>query len=256
MIGEPELDGAWEQAQPAGTAREDAAYEEASARGPGRTPWRWVLVTALVTSALWAGGLRAFGDRLTEPEVAYRITDNLCAQMKASAIAGLLGPLPDSDTSQSEVRHEAMDRAVCSRSGAHPDSGPAEAGAYYVQARVELHKKTDPAAEFALRTMYDRTDGDDVDPWETVPGLGEQALVTGPEDEDQEQDHIVLRVRDGGAVFTLGVVFLDLSTGEGGEEGVGAAERAPRPRPRPDRETLKAALIEDMRTLMDALHED
>ncbi|MET9323211.1 hypothetical protein ABZX75_23865 [Streptomyces sp. NPDC003038] len=239
MIGEPELDGAWESARPAEVARPPAD----GGPGPGR-PWWWVLAAVVATSAVWAGGLYAYGDRLTAPDIRYRASDDLCGQLKAQALNQALGNLADSADPRLDGRHPAVDWAMCSRSS----DTPVGEDSYFIQAEYELHKKADPAVEFEVGTKHDRMAAEDSEgeiPWEPVPGLGEQALLTT----SSTDGDLHLRVRDGGAVFILRLVFLDIR-GRDDQGGVSDVQPA---RPRPDRETLKTAMIEDMRSLMAAL---
>ncbi len=231
MITEPELDGEWESARPAEAVQDTVARE---ARAP-RRPWPWVAAAVVATSALWAGGLYAFGDRMAEPEIRYRVTDDLCGQFKAPTLEGLLGQLVDTSP-QGGSRHPVLDWAACSRSS----DRPATTGSIYVAAVVELHKKTDPKAEFAVDSPDARWFVSGDGGWESVPGLGEEALVTRP----GTGDNFRLRVRDGGAVFTIGVTIFE-ATGES-DPGVD-------PLPHPDREALVAAAVEDARVLMAAL---
>ncbi len=87
---------------------------------------------------------------------------------------------------------------------------------------------------------------DDGGSWESVPGLGEEALVTRPGGGLETGGGLRLRVRDGGAVFTIDVTIFRVR-GEGGTD--------PRvdPLPAPDRDALVAAAVEDARALMAAL---
>ncbi|MFF8259206.1 hypothetical protein [Streptomyces virginiae] len=232
VISEPELDGVWESARPAELAQDEAVRP----RGPLR-PWWGIAAAVVATSALWAGGLYAFGDRLAEPEVRYAVTDDLCGRFKAPALAAALGGFKVSDPRKGG-RHPALDWASCNHNG---DS--ADGGGYSVVAMVELHKQTDPAPEFALGSLYSRAFGDDLQ-WEEVPGLGEQALVGSSE----ISDGLRLRVRDGGAVFTFDLMFFDRM-----EEA--ADPRATPPAP-PDQDALTAAAVEDARALMAALRKD
>ncbi|AQT74188.1 MULTISPECIES: hypothetical protein [Streptomyces] len=232
MISEPELDGAWESERPAEAAQDDAVPP----RGPAR-PLRWVAVAVVVTSALWAGGLYAFGDRLRPvgPEVRYAVTDNLCEHFKAPALGRATGGFTDA-TPHKAGRHPAMDWAACS----YGSDRPGGSGGFSAVVLVELHKKSDPGPEFALGSYYERIFGDDV-PWEEMPGLGEQALVRASE----ASDGLQLRVRDGGAVFTVELMFFGSP-----DEEIGPSAT---PQARPDQDTLTAAAVEDVRALMAAL---
>ncbi|MEU9104550.1 hypothetical protein AB0D54_09300 [Streptomyces xanthophaeus] len=248
MISEPELDGQWETAGPAEVAEGTPPQRE---RGPAR-PWRWALAAVVATSAVWAGGLYFYGDRLTAPPLRHKATDNLCEQVKLPALGEVLGGLSASADPHVEGRDPALDWAMCSRSG----SSPAGEDAYYVQAEIELHKKADPAAEFRVGNKYDRMYTWDIGAWVPVSGLGDEALFSGPDpgpDSGAGADDLRLRVRDGGAVFVLHVAFIgergpsDGSTQDGDGDGEG-----PTP-PRPGREALKTAMVKDMRTMMAAL---
>ncbi|MFD3677766.1 hypothetical protein [Streptomyces sp. NPDC058613] len=244
MISEPELDGEWESARPS----EVAEPAPPPGRGPGR-PWRWVAATAVATSVLWTAGLYAFGDRLTRPEIGYRAPDNLCERFAADALKPVLPDQPSSTGPHGESRHEAVDWVWCTLS----DNNSSDSEGYFLEAEVELHKKTDPAAEFEVGgrfdLMLDSQEGDAG--WEPVRGLGEQALIAGSR---EGSDDLYLRVRDGGAVFNLRLAWIRTGPdpdapqdGEGGEAG-GA-----RTGPRPERKVLEAAMIKDMRALMAAL---
>ncbi|MFD3807467.1 hypothetical protein ACFWSF_12185 [Streptomyces sp. NPDC058611] len=242
MISEPELDGEWESARPAEVAEQAPPPE----RGPGR-PWRWVAATAVATSVLWGVGLYAFGDRLARPEMRYRVPDNLCEQFAAEALSPLLSDLSSSTEMHHESRHPAIDWASCGRS----DSNPMGSDNYMLQAEVELHKRTDPAAEFEAGGQYDRMFGtpDGGMSWEPVSGLGERALINARGDGSD----VHLKVRDGGTVFSLRLIWIggparDADAPQEGGEGDGGESRA-----RPGRKALDAAMTKDVRALMAAL---
>ncbi|WP_051781697.1 MULTISPECIES: hypothetical protein [unclassified Streptomyces] len=230
MIGEPELDGEWGPAA--------SAPAEVVEREPGRLPVRararpwWRVAAAVVaTSALWAGGMYAYGDRTAEPEIRYRLTEDLCDQFKAPTLEGLLGPLADT-APKAGSRHPALDWASCARGAERPSSTES----VQVTAVVELHKKTDPAPEFAVDSPDVGWFAGDSGGRESMPGLGEEAIVSGP----GIGDGLRLRVRDGGAVFTVQVMVFPGA----GEDGSGG------------REALVAAAVEDARALMAALRKD
>ncbi|MFD9013318.1 hypothetical protein [Streptomyces sp. NPDC059552] len=238
MIGEPESDGEqWPSADRDG-APQDVVVGE-SLRGRARPPWPWVAAAVVATSALWAGGLSAFGDRLAAPEIRYRVADDLCDRFTASTLEGVLGSLPKT-VPRKGGRHPALDWASCARE----NDKAVSAGTVHTSATVELHKKTDPAAEFALDVPATRIFfyGDEIG-WDPLPGLGEQAMVSG----SGPDDSLRLRVRDGGAVFTVDVMIYRGMSEDGGPDPTLTQV------PHPGRETLLAAAVEDTRALMAAL---
>ncbi|MFF8266355.1 hypothetical protein ACF059_03070 [Streptomyces sp. NPDC016562] len=228
MISDPELDGDWGTAQGAESA-ERLAPRERAAGGPGARPWLWALGGVVVASAVWAGGLYAFGDRLSEPTLSYRASKNLCEDFKAQALSGLTGDLHKQRPMNQEGDHPAVYGAVCLLNNVEgmPD--------FIVRAQVDLHKKTDPSTEFDVPPLAAIAEIGDVRT-EAVPGLGERAVVlTSSGGLEQE-----LKVLDGGAVFTVRV----LANGTYEEKNGRAAT---------DATAVQAAMIEDMRELMAAL---
>ncbi|MEU9376116.1 hypothetical protein AB0D94_20395 [Streptomyces sp. NPDC048255] len=227
MITEPELDGEWGTARSAESAEALAPRERAAG---GSRPWLWALGGALVASALWAGGLHAFGDRLAGPALSYRTTKNLCDDFASPALNRITGDLHKSRPVNHEYSHPAVDGAFCSltNGGDRPD--------FSVDVQVDLHKKTDPSVEFDVPSFEYAAGLGDVRR-EAVPGLGERAVMTASAGEQ----FLVLKVLDGGAVFTVKVF---VST---------YAER--NERPATDATAVQAALIADTRDLITALKE-
>ncbi|MFB7468385.1 hypothetical protein ACFCZ1_33730 [Streptomyces sp. NPDC056224] len=223
MIGEPELDGEWgPDAPPAGEAQPDAS------RGPARRParpWLWALGGALLASLVWAGTLAGSQDRFSgAPRIAYRNAENLCKEAPLSAVSRAATKLSGDAPRHGE--HPALDWSYCMYN-TYPAEGSMRYGA---EALVQLHKKTDPRAEFgaapeSLSYMWDAAAE-----VEQVPGLGERALIS------RSGVGHRLQVLDGGAVFTLKFDWY-------GEPDT----------PEPDDDAIKAAMIEDVRTLMAAL---
>ncbi|MEJ8642675.1 hypothetical protein WKI68_17275 [Streptomyces sp. MS1.HAVA.3] len=99
----------------------------------------------------------------------------------------------------------ALDWAYCS----YTTDWSGEGKAFGVRLLVELHKKTDPQAEFAAGPGLTPEVNRGAEQLESVPGLGERAVIAdsitglGPR----------LQVLDGGTVFTLSVEWW----GEDGE---------------------------------------
>ncbi|MGW7440248.1 hypothetical protein [Streptomyces sp. NPDC054849] len=225
MITDPELDAEWTTEPAAGPAEPLAPH--ARATGGGR-PWLWALGGVVVASAVWAGGLYAFGDRLAAPELSYRASKNLCEDFKAQALSGITGDLHKSRPRFQANSHPAVDGAVCELNNVEgmPD--------FIVIAHVSLHKKTDPSVEFDVPPLKSIAVNGDL-PTQAVPGLGERAVMTMP----PHQARLWLEVLDGGAVFTLEVA------------APGFGER--NDRPATDATAVQTAMIEDMRDLMTAL---
>ncbi|MGR4881861.1 hypothetical protein ACIPUC_21050 [Streptomyces sp. LARHCF249] len=219
MISEPELDGEWESERPAEEVRPVAA------RGPGAArPWLWALGGAVLASAVWAGTLSLQDRFFDAPRIAYRHSEDLCAQAPLKVIGGMAGEFEEGLPRHS--KSPALDWSYCSYNTLRT-TGRAS---YYGQVLVELHKKTDPAPEFGNGPgLHGVMEVQPVNV-QKVPGLGEQALVSGLVRSPQ------LQVLDGGAVFTITVQWW----GEDGDDET-------------DVDALKAAMIEDMRTLMAAV---
>ncbi|MGW5851900.1 hypothetical protein ACWFQ8_28815 [Streptomyces sp. NPDC055254] len=236
MISEPELDGAWETGGPAARPEPggpDAAGEPGRPGEPGGPPrgrvrpWWWALGGALLASAVWAGALTVTAqDRFSDrPRIAYRHAEDLCDEVPLDSVSGAAVPLVG-DQSRGAAQ-PAKDWSYCVY-GADSEGGRMTMVA---EVLVELHKETDPGAEFGLGP------GTTAELWQTevavveeVPGVGRRALM------NRTPGSLRLRVLDGGAVFTLGVEWFQ-------DEGD----------PEVDEDALKAAMIEDMRVLTAAL---
>ncbi|MFG2643041.1 hypothetical protein ACGFYP_18990 [Streptomyces sp. NPDC048370] len=173
MISEPELVGGEEF--PAGQV---LAPEPAEPKPPrtGR-PWLWALGGAVVASAVWAGGLYAYG-RSQEggPDLAgYGTVADLCARAELKGLVGALGAKA-SDVGASAENHAALDTAHCSLTLGAPDTG------HGVSISYRLHKVTDPGPEFAARH-----EGSSWGDFQRVDGVGETGFfLLHPGDEGAE----------------------------------------------------------------------
>ncbi|MCX4527810.1 MULTISPECIES: hypothetical protein [unclassified Streptomyces] len=221
MIGEPEWDGDWES----GRAAEEAEAVESGLGEPARAraPWVWALGGIVVASAVWAGTLTVL-NRFADagPPIAYRHSENLCGEEPLTALGKTLSSF-DSGLHR-EQENPAVDWASCMHSAG-------DRTMFMATTLVQLHKKTDPRAEFGAgpSLSMDMVDSAPANQ-QQVPGLGERAIIThvtggtrGPR----------LEVLDGGAEFMMTVDWW-------GEEG----------RAEPDEDAVKSAMIEDMRALM------
>ncbi|WP_030202242.1 hypothetical protein [Streptomyces sp. NRRL S-87] len=243
MISEPELNGAYGDAF--GPTVPAAPLEGAPPPTRERRPpagWVWALGGALTASAVWAGGLYALGDRGDHdaPPVAYRVPTDLCAEVKPTGLARLMGKLTEQPR-HTETPHAAVDWFSCTLSvqGAATKSGWKKESQVYVT--MAVHKKTDPEPEFDADVDHDR--------WALgtaersgIVGLGEQAVMLTGESLPGPQ----LRVVDGGVVFSM----------EASENWGWAEAHEPKgdqPEGDLDDTALQSALVEDMGTLMNAL---
>jgi len=164
----------------------------------------WAVVGAVAASALWAGGillLDPFGD---DPDLAgYRAKANLCSAVDHSALATEYAEADDSPTHNS-LKHRAIDQSYCSLS--LKKSSSSSYSDAYLSVQMDLHKETDPSAEFtALWSEYhQRYEDYDV---EEVSGFGDEAyLVT----EDTTSGTgtsgsraVILAVRDGWMTYQM-----------------------------------------------------
>ncbi|QXE34936.1 hypothetical protein KQY30_12290 [Streptomyces sp. GMY02] len=210
----------------------------------GRGPWLWALGGAVVASAIWAGGLYAYGG--TGPDLGgYRVSSNLCLDAELPALTGLLGNRQSPMAAADEQL--AIDRAYCALSlmpgrpnEVKNDSRPRAYAA--VDIRYSLHKQTDPGPEFDATVTDLAPEGSLERRVLRIPDLGERAyLVTDPSGDSPQ-----LKVLDGRAVISISVGRMaqytaDPATGE-------YQESAPL-----DFSGVESAMVEDMRDLMTAL---
>ncbi|MET9695987.1 hypothetical protein ABZY31_03540 [Streptomyces sp. NPDC006529] len=239
MISEPEADSGWttELSGPPEPPAQAASGAESGggARRGGR--WAWALGGAVVASALWAGGLYAFGDRIAEPPMAYRLPEKLCDTVKAEGLTAAIGDLRKDAPISQRSEHPAVDWAMCTLSTAERNDGSGtKYGSFNVWVTVQLHKKTDPEPEFDVQHPW-AWGGVEVER-ASVPDLGERAVMTPANDSTGPE----LKVLDGGSVLSLMVSPF------GGSDpmrppGTGKVDYAP----------IEAAMISDVRDLMAAL---
>lgn len=207
MISEPEMEGEGDPAE----AVDLVSHTD---RPPllGRftvKPWMWALGAVVMTSAVWAGVLQGTGyGRTGAPDLhGYRIGDGPCTNLNLQPLAGDLGSVSFGQGLPEISRSTALDHAGCQLIGSSTqDDGWTTT--YTIAVTVDLHKKTDPTAEFdaVSRTERAKPSGGDIysllifidDQKTTHPrGLGDRAnLVVG-------QYQQSLYVRHGGAVFSL-----------------------------------------------------
>lgn len=204
MISEPELTGGPEDPVPEVISDADREPRPAGSAGPagvpGRRAWVWGLGGVVVASAAWAGGLHAYDlHRHHGPDLhGYALGESPCAGDTLKPLTRALGATEFQAVSPAVVHlGPALDQIRCtiSATSAIPHTG---SGRYEAFVTVDLHKKTDPRAEFDDQRDLDTTDLVPVESTEPVPGLGDEAYLVTISDQTQE-----LKVLHGGAVFTL-----------------------------------------------------
>ncbi|SEC59736.1 hypothetical protein [Streptomyces sp. TLI_105] len=183
MISEPELVGGVEFDAP------EVLTETPPPRPPrARRPWLWALGGAVLASAVWGGGLYAYGQKKEPgPDLGgYTSEVKLCEVAKLKALGGILGK-----RSEDGIGPEMDDQAVYETS-CQITFGPPEAG-YSASLTYTLHKVTDPGPEFAARAKY-------YDLTTPIGGLGEAAVF-----DDRQGEGGELRVLDGQVEIELSV---------------------------------------------------
>ncbi|WP_235882729.1 hypothetical protein, partial [Streptomyces apricus] len=164
----------------------------------------WAAVGAVLASALWAGGILLLDPLGDDPELAgYRARANLCSSVDYTALRAEYAEEDDSPT-HNALKHEAIDQSYCSIS--LKKTGSSSYSDAYLSVQMDLHKKTDPSAEFtALWSEYhQRYEDYEV---EKVSGYGDEAyLVTEDTTTGSSTGGsraVILAVRDGWMTYQM-----------------------------------------------------
>jgi hypothetical protein len=222
--------------------------------GPGKRPWAWALGAVVVTSAAWALTLQGIGyGEASPPDLHhYRLSDNPCGGFNLKPLADAFGITSLPVGSAVIGTGPALDTSQCDMAAQAPVAGTRWKMSYSVTVTVELHKKTDPAAEFEDRNRphgpgFDSstvTSADATDRVTPVPHLGDEAYLLVGDDTDR-----ALTVLHGGAVFVIDVAAV--------EQWADPAHPPPDtdgyPQQPPSLKRLDPALIATMRRIMSAL---
>ncbi|MFI0905334.1 hypothetical protein ACH4TE_17565 [Streptomyces sioyaensis] len=185
--------------------------------GAGRTKagWLWAISGAVAASAIWASVLFATGGFSDEPSpdlAGYGYTVDLCAdtslapfenahfKTKASTSS------KDANPQRSGAQLNTMDTMSCNVSleAENAGSGSSDYSSTWMYNTVTLHKKADPAPEFAdSYRSYEKQETSTRYTVENVPGIGDEAyLVTRRDDgSSSSSSYVILAVRDGWVTF-------------------------------------------------------
>ncbi|MEU3460207.1 hypothetical protein ABZ721_09640 [Streptomyces sp. NPDC006733] len=164
----------------------------------------WAAVGAVVASALWGGGVFLLGGKDAKEATAdlkgYKLQTDVCTAAEVSAFKT---KYPETDTSPTTytLKHDALDDMYCDMDMKAPGSSYADA---YLSTTVQLHKKTDPSAEFVARwESYSQRKGDYRA--EKITGFGDAAyLITEDTISGSSGSRsVTLAVRDGWMTYQM-----------------------------------------------------
>ncbi|MFD8676665.1 hypothetical protein ACFV1A_26735 [Streptomyces seoulensis] len=162
----------------------------------------WAVVGAVVASAAWAAGIFLIGATANAADLrGYAAPADLCSRADYGSFKDEY-TASDTTPTHSSLKDAALDESYCSAS--LKKSGSSYAGAY-LSLQIDLHKKTDPAAEFtATWKNYERTHaGYDVG---AVEDIGDEAyLVTQDTTSGTSSGsrYATLAVREGWVTYTM-----------------------------------------------------
>lgn len=242
MISEPELTGGPDE----GGAEVISDADRAPRWGGGRRPWAWGVGGVLLASAVWAGGLRAWSaEHGGPPDLhGYVLGDSPCAGSTLAPLTRALHASYSTAVTPAAARlGPVLDQIRCSLSVGAPD-GAGGTASYDVFVTIDLHKRTDPRAEFEDQAQIDGSDLTPVKSVRKVTGLGDEAVAQTLSRLSEE-----LKVLHGGAVFTL--TLTGYTTEWVSDDTLGALHGGPRHVPS-DIGRFEPALVEAMRNVMEA----
>ncbi|WP_143172479.1 hypothetical protein [Actinacidiphila paucisporea] len=222
-------------------------------------PWLWAVGGIAVASAVWAAVMHGTGG--TTPDLhGYHLSGNPCSGDVLKPLKDAVGRRDFVTSGATVSRGPALDKLSCVLTTAS-SAGDGWATTYDISVSVELHKKTDPRAEFE-NTRHARvsnlpgydagsdpaiaiaesgfTSAADVHP---VTGVGDEGYLLTPSAPGQ-----TLEVLHGGAVLTLQVTGYTQWNGTN-ESPTDSGD----PPEEPDLTHLRPAMTTAMRHLMTSL---
>lgn len=240
MISEPEMTGGPDE----GGAEVISDADRPPRWGGARRPWAWGVAGVLLASAVWAGGLRAWSVAHDGPPDlhGYVLGDSPCAGGTLAPLTSALRAADSAAVSPAAARlGPALDQIRCTLSVGAPD-GEGDMDRYEIFVTIDLHKRTDPRAEFEDQARVDGADLTPVESVRRVTGLGDEAVAQTLTRQSEE-----LKVLHGGAVFTL--TLTGYSADYVSEDTLGALHGGPR-HLASDVGRFESALVDAMRNVM------
>ncbi|WP_031512329.1 hypothetical protein [Streptomyces sp. NRRL F-5123] len=197
MITEPELtDGADDEP---GEVISGGEEEAPSRRAAGRRAWVWGVCGALVASAVWGVGVRAWQARHDgRPDLhGYALGGSPCTGGTMKPLLTALGTTESAVVTPTDAHlGKAVDTARCTMELYAPD-GSGGLDLYQLAVTVDLHKRNDPRGEFEDLAGVDPQTLAPAADVHRVAGLGDEAVAQAMDRSEE------IQVLHGGAVFTL-----------------------------------------------------
>ncbi|MEU5207812.1 hypothetical protein [Streptomyces sp. NPDC020742] len=170
-------------------------------------------------SAVWASLLFATGGFSSEPSpdlAGYAYTDNLCAATSMTPFENAHYKTKDSTSTSSKdanpqhssARQNALDNMWCNVTLQRENASSSDYSSTWLYNAVSLHKKTDPAPEFAdSYRSYEKQDTSVGYKVEPVSGIGDEAYLVTRNDQSSSgsssssSSYVILGVRDGWVTY-------------------------------------------------------
>lgn len=192
--------------QPAyyGAPQQPGTAPAGTSRGGAGKAVLWAVVGAVVASAAW-GGVMLLG-KSGKPDLrGYTSTKNLCAKSDLSAFKT---EYPKTDTTPDTYISDrpSLVQMFCSEDlDKESDDSSSDSGFAYVSVEADLHRKSDPGAEFGdhWKSFGDHGPKGSNYKVTAVDGFGDEAYVVTEDNTAGSSREVVLGVRDGGMTFTL-----------------------------------------------------
>jgi hypothetical protein len=213
---------------------------------PRRPPWALATIAVAVTSAVWAASLFAAGYwHHPGPDLhGYQVTANPCGGFTLKPLTDTAGATRVTGTPADIRNGTALDQARCSVTADAPiDNGGT--ATFQADLTVDLHRTTDPRAEFEDQRKLEDPSLSPAETIESVPDLGDEAYLVTRSDGAQE-----LKMLHGGAVLTLKISDYDQWTSAVPSPPTDG--RLPQP---PDLRQFQPALIQSARNVMAELRQ-
>ncbi|MFE0190849.1 hypothetical protein [Streptomyces sp. NPDC059008] len=179
--------------------------------GRGGSGWLWAIGGAVAASAIWGSLLFATGGFSSEPSpdlAGYGYTSDLCAATSMTPFENADfetkkntgSTSKDANPQHSGAQQKSLDTMWCNVSLQRKNAGSSDYSSTWLYNTATLHKKTDPAPEFADGyRSYEKQETSVGYKVESVAGLGDEAYLVTRNDEggSSTSSYVILGVRDG-----------------------------------------------------------